>query len=146
MLIRAYLKWSHFIFMSINFKCFFTIPHPWKSCASQLMLKNDLTIEIFHNPNMGQERISNSNLVCPTLATITMGSWISFVYATIQHMITFLGGDNWKTWKLARIFSWTQVIVNVFISQLIIPMKVNLTIKNIREEKGEWTNKWEEKI
>jgi hypothetical protein len=42
-----------------------------------------------------------------------MGSWISFVYATIQHMITFLGGDNWKTWKLARIFPWTQVIFNV---------------------------------
>lgn len=58
------------------------------------MLKNDLTIENFHNPNMGQERISNSNLVRPTLATITMGLWISFVYATIQHVITLLGGDN----------------------------------------------------
>ncbi len=136
MLIHAYLKWSHFIFMSFNFKVFFAIPHPWKSCASQLMLKNDLTIENFHNPNMGQERISNSNLVCPTLATITMGLWISFVYATIQHVITWLGGDNWKTWKLARIFPWTQVIFTIFISQLIISMKVNLTIKNIGKKKG----------
>ncbi len=120
----------------LTLKCFFTIPHPWKSCASPLMLKNDLTIENFHNPNMGQERISNSNLVCPTLATITMGSWISCVYSTIQHIIPFLGGDNWKTWKLARIFPWTQLIFNVFISQLIIRMKVNLTIKNIGKKKG----------
>jgi hypothetical protein len=56
------------------------------------MLKNDLTIENFHSPNMGQKSISNSNLVCPTLVTIKMGLWISFVYATIQHVITFLGG------------------------------------------------------
>jgi hypothetical protein len=65
-----------------------------------------------------------------------MGLWISFVYATIQHVITFLGGDNWKTWKLARIFPWTQVIFTIFISQLIISMKVNLTIKNIGKKKG----------